>query len=278
MKNTLSVVFFLAIFIGLGLSSCSGQVVSAPMVPDPPAFNTATYVPDATAPPEITPTVEVPLEESAVVCSAFPVHAIPEYNDKNLLASFQTEDPLVVLTIDDGYSNAILEQVLDMLETKEIHATFFLVGTSFGDKIKKQTLVRLIEDGNEIAYHSYAHPDVAIIAKMTYEDWLQDYQKWSESLRAVIGDDLYSQGVVPYARAPYGLWSANFMKAISTEDLIPVYWSADEHAFEPKRIPLKNGSILILHVIAENLDELDSLLNTDWTIISLRSALADSCK
>ncbi len=277
MKNTLSIIFLLTIFIGLGLTSCSSQVVSAPLLPDPPALVTATNVPDATAPPEVTATIDPASVETLPVCSAFPVHAIPEYNDKNLLASFQTEDSFIVLTIDDGYSNAILEQILNTLESKNVQATFFLVGTSFGEKIKKQTLVRLIQDGNEIAYHSYAHPDVAIIEKMTYEDWLLDYQKWSESLRAVIGDDLYSQGVVPYARAPYGLWTANFMKAVSAQDLIPVYWSADEHAFEPKRIPLKNGSILILHVIPENLDELDSLLKTDWTIISLGTALADSC-
>jgi hypothetical protein len=56
-----------------------------------------------------------------------------------------------------------------------------------------------------------------------------------------------------------------------------VYWSADEHTFEPNRMPLKPGGILILHIIPENLDELQQLMKTDWQVISLREALGETC-
>ena len=68
------------------------------------------------------------------------------------------------------------------------------------------------------------------------------------------------------------------MQATNEQGFFPVYWSADEHTFEPNRMPLKPGSILILHIIPENLDELRILMDTDWQVISLREALGETCK
>jgi len=43
-------------------------------------------------------------------------------------------------------------------------------------------------------------------------------------------------------------------------------------------MPLRAGSILILHIIPENLDELQLLMETDWQVINLRDALGETCK
>jgi peptidoglycan/xylan/chitin deacetylase (PgdA/CDA1 family) len=167
--------------------------------------------------------------------------------------------------------------MLDVLEEHEVSVTFFLVGTSFGEKIKEETLVRLVENGNEIGYHSYSHPEVSVIEGMSTEDWLVDYKQWSEGLLAVIGQDVYDKGVVPYARAPYGAWTTAYMSFLKTQGLEPVFWNADEHTFEANRTPLKDGSILILHIIPENMDELEKLMTSDWDVISVRQALGEVC-
>jgi len=279
MRSSFIVKLLVSIFVLMVSTACSTQVVSAPLVANPPTaiHATATLIPDETTPPESTSTIEPASTPEIQVCRTSLVRAVPEYNKKNLLYTFQTNDPFVVLTIDDGYSNNVLNQILDILEENDASATFFLVGTSFGGKIKRETLARLVENGNDIAYHSYSHPEVSFIEGMSYEDWLLDYQQWSDALRAAIGDELYEQGVTPYARAPYGSWTTAFMKSLDDQSFIPVYWSADEHTFEANRMPLRDGSILILHIIPENLDELEKLMETDWQVISLRKALGETC-
>jgi len=268
-------VIFIALFT---ISACSYPLAAAPAVNLPEGVPaTPTWVPDETAPPEPLPTSQPTAAPEVRLCRTSMVRAIPEYNNKNLLASFQTLEPFVVLTIDDGYSKTVFDQVLDLLEENEVSATFFLVGTSFGEKIKKETLIRLIENGSEIAYHSYAHPEVSVIEKMSTEDWMHDYQQWSDALLSVIGQQAYDEGVVAYARAPYGAWTTGFMNFLKEQGLEPLYWNADEHIFEVNRTPLRDGSILILHIIPENLDELEQLMESDWKVISVRQALGEVC-
>jgi hypothetical protein len=67
------------------------------------------------------------------------------------------------------------------------------------------------------------------------------------------------------------------MRALTEMGLEPLRWNADEYTFEPNRTPLRKGSILILHVIPENLDKFEKLLTTDWQVISLRQALGEIC-
>lgn len=269
--------FFMLFFI----SACStpqlaeipaNANVSKTELPTPARVASEITIPEPLPNIDHTPTPEIK------ICSTSLVRAIPEFNKKKLLTSFQTVDPVVVLTIDDGYSNTVFDQMLDILEEHEVSATFFLVGKSFGDKIKKETLIRLVENGNDIAYHSFAHPTVSEVEGMSSVDWQRDYHQWSETLLSVIGLEAYEKGVLPYARAPYGAWTAGFMKFLDEQGLTPVYWNADEHTFEANRMPLREGSILILHVKPEDLDELEKLVKTKWNVISLRQALGEVCE
>lgn len=278
MKFLLKVVLPVAMLVLFSVSACTSQLGAPPAINLPESIPaTPTIIPDETAPPEPTLTSQPTTVPELKMCRTSVVRAIPEYNKKNLLSSFQTVDHFVVLTIDDGYSNTVFDQMLDMIEENDVSATFFLVGTSFGEKIKKETLVRLVENGNEIAYHSYAHPEVSAVEGMSTQDWLVDYQQWSENLLTVIGPEVYEKGVVPYARAPYGAWTPAFMDFLEQAGLEPLHWNADEYTFEANRTPLRDGSILILHIIPENLDELEKLLASDWDVFSVRQALGEVC-
>jgi len=279
MRSSLKVVLPVLILFLFSITACTSGVINVPAQAVPPGnpLPTSTLLPDPTNEPEPTATSEPTATPEITFCRTSVVRAIPEFNKKNLLHAFQTTDRFIVLTVDDGYSNSYLEQVLDLLDEYNAKATFFLVGTSFGEKIKKETLLRLVEDGHDIAYHSYSHPEVSRIEGMTEEDWLIDYQQWSDALRSLIGDEAFEEGVTPYARAPYGAWTTAFMASLVDQNLTPVYWNADEHTFEANRTPLRAGSILILHIIPENLDELELLMATDWNILSLREALGEKC-
>ncbi len=278
MRSSINVRLLVAFFLLLSGSACTARMAAAPLVVDPPALPTSTLVPPATALPEMTPVTEPTVTATIEICQTSRVKAIPVYDENGLLKSFDTMDDFVVLTIDDGYNNEVLNQMLDLLEEHDARATFFLVGTSFATKIQPETIERLVENGNDIAYHSHTHPDVSVIDGMTLEDWLRDYRDWTEALKTLIGNELYDRGVTPYVRAPWGRWTPEFMKATNEQGFFPAYWSADEHTFEVNRMPLRPGSILILHIIPENLDELQQLLETNWQVISLRDALGETCK
>ncbi len=279
MRSFFNVGLLVGLCFAILLSSCAPRLAAAPLIVDPPStpIPTLTSTPPATATVEIPAPVEPTFTPTSAACQINRVKAIPVFDQNGLLKSFDTPDKFIVLTIDDGYNNEVLNQMLDILEEHGARATFFLVGTSFGKNIRRDTFQRLVDNGHDIGYHSLTHPDVNIIDGMSQEEWLQDYQDWSDALRAVIGDDLYSRGVTPYIRAPWGRWTAEFMQAAHKQGFTPVYWSADEHTFEPNRMPLKPGGILILHIIPENLDELQQLMKTDWQIISLREALSETC-
>ena len=268
----------LVVLIGFFVvSACAPRISPTPLAVDPPTSPTSTNLPPTTV-PDMTATSEPTVSPTIEICQTSRVKAIPVYDDNGLLKSFDTTDDFVVLTVDDGYNNEVLNQMLDILEENDARATFFLVGTSFSAKIQKDTFKRLVENGHDIAYHSHTHPEVSVIDGMSVEDWLRDYQDWSDELRVVIGDDLYERGVTPYVRAPWGRWTPEFMQATNEQGFFPAYWSADEHTFELNRMPLRPGSILILHIIPENLDELRQLMETDWQVISLREALGETCK
>lgn len=271
----------LVVLIGfLSLSACTPRLaaplkaVLTPAQPTP----TITAAPPATAVPEFASTIAPTVFPTIGVCQTSRVKAIPVFDGNGLLQSFDTTEDFVVLTIDDGYNNEVFNQMLDILEENDARATFFLVGTSFSTKIQPETFERLVKNGNDIAYHSHTHPEVSLIDGMSVEDWTRDYQEWSEALKAVIGDDLYEQGVTPYVRAPWGRWTPEFLEAANKQGFFPAYWSADDHTFELNRMPLRPGSILIFHIIPENLDELQQLMDTDWQVISLREALGETCQ
>lgn len=63
----------------------------------------------------------------------------------------------VVLTYDDGPSEALTPALLDQLRRHGARATFFPVGRSA--EVRHQLLTRVVAEGHEVGCHSYAHLD-----------------------------------------------------------------------------------------------------------------------
>jgi peptidoglycan-N-acetylglucosamine deacetylase len=75
---------------------------------------------------------------------------------------FETDEPLVALTFDDGPSPEYTPQLLELLEKFEARATFFMVGQAAQ---KHPDLVRRVaKAGHAIANHSWNHPAFVEIA------------------------------------------------------------------------------------------------------------------
>src|SRR5256885_12590106 len=70
--------------------------------------------------------------------------------------SFETTEPEIWLTIDDGPSPAHTTALLDLLDRFQARATFFLVGKNAEQY--PSLVTEILTRGHEIANHTYTHP------------------------------------------------------------------------------------------------------------------------
>jgi peptidoglycan/xylan/chitin deacetylase (PgdA/CDA1 family) len=73
-----------------------------------------------------------------------------------VMRSFETTEPEVWLTIDDGPCPAHTMAMLDLLDRFEAHATFFVIGMNA--EHYPHLITEILTRGHEIANHTYTHP------------------------------------------------------------------------------------------------------------------------
>lgn len=175
-------------------------------------------------------------------------------NDPNSLANLppSKEHPVIALTFDDGPSNTLTPQLLDVLESKGVHATFFMLGQMVIDA-KPEILKRMAADGDELGNHSYDH---SVYTKLTEAQIREQLTKTNDAIFA-------AAGVYPTVmRPPQGGSNATVL-AISKDMNLPVanwsYESCPEDWLKEHQDPTfisqyvidnaANGHIVLLHDI-----------------------------
>jgi len=75
----------------------------------------------------------------------------------NLCRAATTEKKVLALTFDDGPDKQNIPLLLDILKSEGVRATFFVLG----HQVKKyvETTKRVINEGHQLANHSWSHPD-----------------------------------------------------------------------------------------------------------------------
>lgn len=61
----------------------------------------------------------------------------------------------IVLTYDDGPSDALTPRLADLLKRRQVRATFFVIGRNVNRH--PETICRLLNEGHEVGNHSYNH-------------------------------------------------------------------------------------------------------------------------
>ncbi|MFE3502474.1 polysaccharide deacetylase family protein [Kitasatospora sp. NPDC059146] len=121
----------------------------------------------------------------------------------------------VALTFDDGPDPSSTPAFLALLQERQVHATFFLLGSM---AVRAPALVREIADaGHEIAVHGWAHRPLLLRGpRATYEDLRR--------ARDTVAD---LTGTAPqWFRPPYGVMSAGAHLAARRLGLAPVLWTS----------------------------------------------------
>ncbi len=119
----------------------------------------------ATVAPEPTP------ESQVLTMSQIPT---PEVGDNDMLDVIKDsgQKKHVYLTFDDGPSEGVTEEILDVLRRYDIKATFFMVGKKIEDN--PGLCARVIDEGHLAAVHTYSHSYTKVYSdESTFMDEVQ---------------------------------------------------------------------------------------------------------
>jgi len=163
-------------------------------------------------------------------------------------SAVHVEGPFIAMTFDDGPSEKLTPQLLDILAQHHIHATFFVIGKNVTQH--PEILQRAVREGHEIGNHSWTHP---AFAKTRDESVRAELQKTDDAIRAAIGERPVLM------RPPYGSITARQKKWINSEfgyriilwDVDPLDWKRPGPSVVTRRIvkETRPGSIILSHDI-----------------------------
>jgi peptidoglycan-N-acetylglucosamine deacetylase len=163
-------------------------------------------------------------------------------------SAVHVDGPFIAMTFDDGPSEKLTPQLLDILARHHIHATFFVIGKNVVEH--PEILQRAEREGHEIGNHSWTHP---AFAKMRDDAVRAELQKTDDAIRAAIGTR------PTLMRPPYGSITARQKRWINSEfgyriilwDVDPLDWKRPGPATVTSRIvkETRSGSIILSHDI-----------------------------
>ncbi|MDR1563711.1 MAG: polysaccharide deacetylase family protein [Oscillospiraceae bacterium] len=165
-------------------------------------------------------------------------------------------EKLIALTFDDGPDKNLTPQLLDILKSEEVQATFFVLGSAA--KVNPSVIKRAAEEGHQIASHTYNHKDLTSISEAKLKSEINDTAKVIEQ----------NAGSKPIAlRPPYGAYNAAVLNAV---DVNVIIWSIDpmDWKFKDAEIVYQNvvnvardGDIVLMHdVHASSVEAMKSII------------------
>lgn len=133
-----------------------------------------------------------------------------------------TDEKIVYLTFDDGPTPKVTENILDVLKSQDVKATFFIVGKEI--KGREAILKRIYEEGHGIGLHTYSHN-----FKIIYKDpdsFIMEMKKTQATINEVLGTNL----TIPLIRFPggsAGRLNQNFYNRLCDEGFLIFDWNVD---------------------------------------------------
>ena len=163
---------------------------------------------------------------------------------------------VIALTFDDGPS-IYTESVLNVLNEYNARATFFVIGSKV--KYYSDTLINLLDSGNEIGNHTYNHK---LLSKLNDDELLNQINKTQEIIKE------YTGFTPTLFRPSYGSIKKSQKSMI---DLNIILWNVDTLDWKYKNSKVianralskaKDGSIILMHdTHKRSVEDLKIILN-----------------
>ena len=94
----------------------------------------------------------------------------------------------VYLTFDDGPSTSVTPQILDILQSYGVHATFFLHGNRIGGN--EELVQRMIREGHAVGNHLWQQDGYTNGSRVTDEQLQETWQKTDDEIIRALGPRL----------------------------------------------------------------------------------------
>lgn len=156
-----------------------------------------------------------------------------------------TRQPHIALTFDDGPHPEYTPELLEILATHNVPATFFLIGRHI--EAHRVIAEKIVAAGHEIANHTYSHP---VLFRLPDEEIHEEIHRTDQLLKSL-------NGTPPrFLRPPMGLFSRRVLNIVEQHGYITVVgdvYPRDPHMPGRHKIVervlsrVTKGSIIILH-------------------------------
>ena len=158
----------------------------------------------------------------------------------------------IYLTFDCGYENGYTEKILDVLEEKNVNATFFLTGHYIDSA--KDLVLRMKEDGHVLANHSNLHKNITTLNRGQIEDEIKGLE--------IKYNNLTGSSLTKFFRPPAGNFDQKSLEVVKDLGYVPLFWSVAykdwdhkngiEFAVQEVCKNIHNGAIILLHAVSSD--------------------------
>ena len=180
------------------------------------------------------------------------------------------EKPMLAITFDDGPAGSLTETILDHAKDKQMHFTFFVLGTRV--RRNQELVVRMAEEGHEIGSHGYDHQNK--LTKLSAETMAQQLE-WTA---AVVEE--YTGQRPTLLRPPSGAINDETAARV---DVPIIMWSVDTADWKYRDADrleqyildhAKDGAIILMHDIHKTTVEgamraVDRLVEAGYQLVTV---------
>lgn len=205
----------------------------------------------------------------AVVGASAAERSLPIY-------SVERDGKFVALSFDAAWGNEDTSQLISILQSYNVKATFFLVG-EWVDKYP-ESVKELSDAGMEVMNHSDTH---AHFSKLSRDQIAAEVNACSDKIEAVTGTR------PTLFRCPYGEYDDHVIDTVNALGVTAVQWDVDSLDWKglsadeiTRRVTdgVKPGSIVLFHNAAEHTPEalpgiIEALLADGYTIVPIGQLL-----
>jgi len=189
-----------------------------------------------------------------------------------------TAGPYVALTFDDGPHASNTPRLLNILRSRNVKATFYVIGKNVD--LYPGIVRRTVDEGHEIGNHTYNHPK---LSSMSMSAVNQELKRTKDSI-------VQACGIAPKTmRPPYGALLQNQRQSIYESFGYPtIMWSVDPMDWRRPGVSVvtsrilsgtTQGGIILLHDLhASSVDAvpgvIDGLLRKGYRFVTVSQLLA----
>jgi peptidoglycan-N-acetylglucosamine deacetylase len=132
-----------------------------------------------------------------------------------------TSNNRILLTFDDGPTEAATLKILSILRTNQIKAVYFCVGNNI--KQQPELAKKILEDGHTIANHTMSH---RLLTQMNGEESIQEINSFNDLMKEKFNYN------VKYFRPPHGWFNLRTNSILNSLNMKCVMWSLLTYDYE----------------------------------------------